>query len=166
MIFYFFCGYPPPPQSWLGHTVNEWPVRILLECILVTIWPTYHSCFLLFFHFYQPQGKAMFSQLSVCPQSAPWLLVMVRPCCGAVSTHPTGMLSCFCIWNCWINWWNIKGNCKFVLCPAFYRRSRTFNSKGKKCDRLSNMSCVKMAKYVQNMSHVKIRPKENDINNQ
>ena len=27
----------PPPGSWLQHTVNERPVRILLECILVTI---------------------------------------------------------------------------------------------------------------------------------
>ena len=26
----------PPPGSRLRHTVNEWPVRILLECILVT----------------------------------------------------------------------------------------------------------------------------------
>ena len=26
---------PPPPQSRLRHMVNEWPVRILLECILV-----------------------------------------------------------------------------------------------------------------------------------
>ena len=25
----------PPPGSRLWHTVNEWPVRILLECILV-----------------------------------------------------------------------------------------------------------------------------------
>ena len=28
---------PPPPGSRLQHTVNEWPVRILLECILVSI---------------------------------------------------------------------------------------------------------------------------------
>ena len=27
----------PPPRSRLRHTVNEWPVRILLECILVTV---------------------------------------------------------------------------------------------------------------------------------
>ena len=28
-------GIPPPPGSRLRHTVNERPVRILLECILV-----------------------------------------------------------------------------------------------------------------------------------
>ena len=28
-------GEPPPPRRKLQHTVNEWPVRILLECILV-----------------------------------------------------------------------------------------------------------------------------------
>ena len=27
----------PPPSSRFWHTVNEWPVRILLECILVTV---------------------------------------------------------------------------------------------------------------------------------
>ena len=29
-------GSRPPPESRLQHTVNEWPVRILLECILVS----------------------------------------------------------------------------------------------------------------------------------
>ena len=33
--FLFLLGIPPP-RSWLGHMVNERPVRILLECILVT----------------------------------------------------------------------------------------------------------------------------------
>ena len=32
--FYFFGDIPTPP-SCLRHMVNEWPVRILLECILV-----------------------------------------------------------------------------------------------------------------------------------
>ena len=37
------CRHPPPPRadtppgSRLWHTVNKWPVRILLECILVTV---------------------------------------------------------------------------------------------------------------------------------
>ena len=30
-------GSPPPPRSRLQHTVYEWPVRILLECILVIL---------------------------------------------------------------------------------------------------------------------------------
>ena len=38
-IFFDFCflwGYPPPPpRSRIKRMVNEWPVRILLECILV-----------------------------------------------------------------------------------------------------------------------------------
>ena len=49
---------PPPPQrSRLRHTVNEWPVCILLECILVYI----HMCFcnihshIIFFLLYGPQ---------------------------------------------------------------------------------------------------------------
>ena len=37
LIFYFFGDLPPsPPRSWLRHMVNERPVRILLECNLVT----------------------------------------------------------------------------------------------------------------------------------
>ena len=36
-LFFIFGDIPPPnPRSWLRHMVNERPVRILLECILVT----------------------------------------------------------------------------------------------------------------------------------
>ena len=43
------------------------------------------------------KGKAMFSQMFVCPQSASWLTVIAQPCYGAVGMHPTGMLSCFLV---------------------------------------------------------------------
>ena len=46
--------------------------------------------------FYRPEGKVMFSQVFVCPQSASWLLVHCSSLLPrAVGTHPTGMLSCF-----------------------------------------------------------------------
>ena len=43
---------------------------------------------------YRPQGKVMFSQVSVCPQSVSWFTA--PPCYGAVGIHPTGMLSSWC----------------------------------------------------------------------
>ena len=48
-------------------------------------------------HFYRPQGKVMFSQLSVSHSVHNWphaYSVTAHPCHGAVGTHPTGMLSC------------------------------------------------------------------------
>ena len=46
---------------------------------------------------YRPQGKVIFSQVSVCPQSASWLLVHCSTLLNysAVGTHPAGMLSCY-----------------------------------------------------------------------
>ena len=40
----------------------------------------------------RPQGKVTFSQVSVCPQSASWILVH---CSVPLRCGPTGMLSCY-----------------------------------------------------------------------
>ena len=58
---------------------------------------------LLKYYYYRPQGKAIFSQASVILSTIglmpTWsLLILVGysvTCCGAVFTHPTGMLSCW-----------------------------------------------------------------------
>ena len=47
---------------------------------------------------YRPQGKVMFSQVSISHSVHNWphgYSVTTNPCHGAVGTHPTGMLSCY-----------------------------------------------------------------------
>ena len=51
----------------------------------------------IFFYFFRPQGKVMFSQASVSHSVYNWphsYSVIAHPCYGAVGTHPTRMLSC------------------------------------------------------------------------
>ena len=65
--------------------VTTLSVQILLECFLVRL------------YFYGPQGKVMFSQACVSHSvhnQPHGYSVTANPCCGAVRTHPTGMLSC------------------------------------------------------------------------
>ena len=67
---------------------------------------------------YRPQGEVMFSQVSVCPQSASCLLLVHwTALLQHNSMHPTGMLSCFISfhsgmsldhwWMGSVVWWNV-----------------------------------------------------------
>ena len=52
---------------------------------------------MMYSNFYRPQGKVTFSQTSVSHFVHNWpygYLATARSCYGAISTHPTGMLSC------------------------------------------------------------------------
>ena len=69
----------PKIHGILWDTVIKQAVCILLECILVT------DC----------KRKEIFSQVSVCPQSASWLLIHCSALVRAIGMHHTGMLSCF-----------------------------------------------------------------------
>ena len=57
---------PKPIQILIKRVQHRMEVCIGLR--LCAIWIPPHN-------FYQPQGKVMFSQVSVCSQSAPWILV-------------------------------------------------------------------------------------------
>ena len=46
------------------------------------------------YHFYRPQGKVVFSQVSVYNRPHGYWFT-ARPCYSAVGTHPTGMRSCY-----------------------------------------------------------------------
>ena len=120
---------PPADNSWAQQGPAAPSVRLLLLSAVYTCtsrWPTVNleqtrrpndpmtwwgrrsSTSLTF---YRPQEKVMFSQTSVCHSiyNRPHdYSVTAHPCYGAVSMHPTGMLSCFKI--------------KFLLCLTQNKR--------------------------------------------
>ena len=103
---------------------------------------------------YRPQGKVMFSQVSVHNRPRGYS-VTAHSCYGAVGTHPTGMLSCVFVvvylWKFWQSirlgpnsWednhphWPIQGGCMpHPLSQPFFQFHAVFEENGQNNNRFT-----------------------------